>query len=379
MKVLITVRGYYPAVKHGGPPVAIENICDATGDKVEYYIITTNHDKGETKVLDGIKSGWNVVGKANVIYLSPEEETYEKFKEIIDEVKPDIIYIQSLFDAKYTLNMLKLSKKTKIPLLLAVRGELSSGVFTKKYKKLPYIYFLKFSGLLNNVHFHATYKEEEEGIKKVLCNKNQSITLIQDLPVLIDFMPKNPNKISGELKATFISRIVDNKNLLDVIKSLENVKSSVEFDIYGFKQDPAYWEICENELKNLPDNITARYCGELLHEDVVRTLHNYDVFVFPTYSENYGQIIAESVLASCPVIISDKTPWTNISETGASYVVPLHNLEALTTAIEEMALMNNGQYTELLLRLQKYVEMTLDVNGISQRYINMYKNALEKN
>jgi glycosyltransferase involved in cell wall biosynthesis len=38
----------------------------------------------------------------------------------------------------------------------------------------------------------------------------------------------------------------------------------------------------------------------------------YDAFVLPTLGENVGHVIAESLSASCPVICSDETPWTDL-------------------------------------------------------------------
>lgn len=375
MNVLIPVRGYYPAVKHGGPPVAIENICDATGDRVTYYILTTNHDKGDTAPLPGIAPGWNKVGKANVIYLSPERETYSEFDKITADVQPDLIYIQSLFDAGYTLPFLKIAKKRNIPALLAVRGELSKGVFTKKHKKIPYIWLMRLSGLMNNISFHATYDGEREDIRRILAKHDQPIDTISDLPTMTAFHPKENSKTAGTLKAVFISRIVENKNLLDVLKSLRQVTAEVTLDIYGFQQDGEYWKICEQAMADLPTHIHARYCGALRHEDVVDTLTGYDVMIFPTYSENYGQIIAESLLASCPVILTDRTPFTNLGNYGAGRIVELHDLPALTRAIEEFAGMDKAGYGEILDNVKTYVDKELSIEEKAERYTAMFRQA----
>ena len=36
-------------------------------------------------------------------------------------------------------------------------------------------------------------------------------------------------------------------------------------------------------------------------------IHNYHFFVFPTLTENYGHVIAESLICNCPVILSKGT------------------------------------------------------------------------
>ncbi len=377
MKVLIAIRGYYPSVKHGGPPVSIQNLCEASGEDIEYYIITTNHDKGEKETLCDIKDGWNQVSNAKVIYLFSQQENFKELKKITKQVNPDVIYIQSLFDAKYTINLLRISKSEHIPVIMAVRGELSGGVFKKKYKKIPYIYFLRLSGLLSNVVFHATFDAECNAIKKHLARRGQRVEIISNLPMKVSSTLKKEQKQKNTLKAVFISRIVENKNLLDILKSLKSVKSEVVFDIYGFKQDMEYWNECEKQFSLLPSNVAAEYCGELRHEQVISTLEKYDVMIFPTYSENYGQIIVEAMLSSCPVIITDQTPWTSLGEKGAGLIVPLHNIEALTAAIEKMASMDNNNYGEMLQNLRDYINENLDTGKTVSKYVDMFKNAVK--
>ncbi len=377
MKVLIAIRGYYPSVKHGGPPISIQNLCEATGEDIKYYIITTNHDKGDSHVLDGILPGWNQVGKAQVQYLPDALEKGKEFDRLVLEVTPDLIYLQSLFDFNYTFHLLRIAKKRKIPCLLAVRGELSDGVFKKKYKKIPYIFLLKRMGLLKNVTFHATYDDEKKFIQSQFHNGSK-VRVIKNLPAVANFKVKTRIKRPGQLKAVFISRIVKNKNLLDLLKSLKFVNSNVSLDVFGFLQDPEYWRTCEAEMKSLPPNVSVQYCGELRHEDVIKTLGLYDVMILPTYSENFGQIIAESLLASCPVIISDRTPWNDIAHAKAGYIAPLHDLDALSTAIETVAQMDQAAYDALLLQLQLYTKQKLDVKKTAAQYVGLFTDVAGK-
>ena len=39
---------------------------------------------------------------------------------------------------------------------------------------------------------------------------------------------------------------------------------------------------------------------------------NNDFLILPTKGENFGHVIAESLSASLPVIISQNTPWRNL-------------------------------------------------------------------
>lgn len=42
------------------------------------------------------------------------------------------------------------------------------------------------------------------------------------------------------------------------------------------------------------------------HDDVHRTFSKYDTFLFPTYSENYGYVIVEFLVAGVPLLLAIK-------------------------------------------------------------------------
>jgi glycosyltransferase involved in cell wall biosynthesis len=43
----------------------------------------------------------------------------------------------------------------------------------------------------------------------------------------------------------------------------------------------------------------------------------------PTANENFGHAIVEALLAGCPLITSDQTPWRGLAQRGAGWDLPL--------------------------------------------------------
>jgi glycosyltransferase involved in cell wall biosynthesis len=89
----------------------------------------------------------------------------------------------------------------------------------------------------------------------------------------------------------------------------------------------------------LPAHIRVVYRGELAHEEVRRTFANYDAFILPTRGENFGHAIAESLSASCPVVCSDRTPWTSVLEGGGGTVLRELTSASLSEELGRLALM----------------------------------------
>lgn len=370
MKILMIMGGFFPGKKYGGPPVSVDNFCSLMKND-ECYIITHNHDKGETSPYINILSGkWISRENCYVMYLSDSEYTKNTFETVIKELHPDLIYLQGLFQA-CVLPCLNLAKAYKLKVLLAPRGELCAGAFKKKYKKLPYIFYLRFNGMLKNIHFQATSDEEKEAIIRYLKAKNERIHFLTNIPSIPKREYIREEKHSGSGKFVFLSRIHPKKNLISAIRYFRNVKGNVVFDIYGPVEDENYWSECLKEIETLPANITVNYCGLVSHDDVHDVFSKYDAFIFPTFSENYGHVIAEALVVGTSVIISNQTPWTDVNEAHAGWAISLENTEGFSKAIQEIVDMEGNA---IQVNISKYIQAKLKLKDLQSQY----KNAIEE-
>ena len=108
MKVLIMLKGYFPAVEYGGPPVSILNLCSLLNDTYDFYIVACDHEKNSQSRLNNIEEGWNLRSEAKVKYLQDNEINYRSLKRIVDEIEPDMIYVNSKILAKSPIPLLRI-------------------------------------------------------------------------------------------------------------------------------------------------------------------------------------------------------------------------------------------------------------------------------
>ncbi len=364
--------GFFPGKKFGGPPVSVDNFCALIKDCAECYIVTHNHDMGEITPYPGIKEGWNDRGNAKVMYVTDGEYNSPTFETVINDIQPDYIYLQGLFQS-CVMPCLKLAKRYGIRIVMAPRGELCSGAFKKKYIKIPYIVYLRLMGLLDNVVFQSTSEEEAKAIEKYLGASPDQIHLLNNIPSIPFNLPAYKTKESGKGSFVFISRILWKKNLLKAIHCMRNVVGEVKFDIYGPKEDKSYWRQCTEAICSLPPNVRVEYKGVLGHDEIHKTFRQYNAFLFPTLSENYGHVIVEALVSGCIPIISDQTPWNDMNDAGAGWALSLENPEVFEMAIQEVVDMDENAIRKKRGNIEIFLKDKLKIDRLKADYLNVFK------
>jgi glycosyltransferase involved in cell wall biosynthesis len=348
-RILVFSGTYIPGYKGGGPIRSLENIFNQLSEDVDFYLVTSNRDVGDKKPYKGINTNtWTAVGKVSVFYINGSYLKKSAFNEILEKVKPDTIYLNSLFSfySIYILWILSISRFNRIRLLLAPRGELSPGALKeKKIKKFFFILLTKHLKIYKNLQWHASSELEFFDIKKQY-DKYRRIYIASNLvntTKMKSYDIVNLSKNKAEIRIIFLSRITKKKNLDFAIESLSNLKGNVIFDIYGPQEDQAYTEKCKKLVLNLPSNIIVSFKGDVMHDKISQLFVKYDVFYFPTKSENFGQVIWESLSSGCPVLISDQTPWNNIENHRVGWVRSLSKMNNFSKVLQGI-IDNNLEY-----------------------------------
>jgi glycosyltransferase involved in cell wall biosynthesis len=345
-RVLATCGFFEPGFRGGGPVRAVAQIVDTVSEHVDLTLVTRDRDLGSPGPYPGLSGRWVCRGHSRVFYLNIGNvaQWWRLWREL-RSTPFDLLYVNSLWAPAYTVIPVVVAWLGVIRarrVLIAPRGELSQGALSLKVRKKRL--FLKWwRPFLKrmDVVWHASTAREASEISAVFpwaCVEiNQDQVSLPDAPLAATAANEGPARL------VFIGRVSAIKNLELVLGALLKLTQPVEFDIYGPLGDVRYWSKCQYLISQLPTNVNVRHWGELAPTEVCRTFARYDAFVLPTLGENFGYVIAESLSASCPVICSDKTPWTQILEAGGGAVVRDLTVGGFGRELERVATMTPAQ------------------------------------
>lgn len=345
-RVMIFTVFYLPGFKGGGPIKTVSSLFAALSSEVTFDLITLDRDLGDKNAYPGIQSNcWSALTGSSVFYASPDK-LFFKIVSLIKNYKGDVIHLNSFFSFYFSILPVLVSRWLRKDLFIIIgpRGEFSTGALNLKYwKKALFIKLAKIFGLYKNIIWHASSNYEADDIRRVIGLKAK-IKIACDIAIPKENIVMAMREISQPLRVVFLSRISPMKNLNAALAILKNVKSTVIFHVYGPIEDKNYWTECQACSISLPENISYQYSGELFPAQVPDMLAQYDLFFLPTLGENFGHVIAEALSSGLPVLISDQTPWRDLSKKRLGWDLPLQNLDLFAVAIDECANMAVSDY-----------------------------------
>lgn len=348
-------------------------------DEYEFLIVTRDRDLGDAVAYPNQATGkWCRVGGARVWYQSKPYWSPRGIRNALNGIGPDLLYFQSAFDPALSIVPLILRRlkliSTTLPVLVAPRGEFSEGALSlKRTKKLMYVALAKGLRLYEGVTWHATAQEEAAEIR-AMWGGAARVAIAPNLPgkdVTVT-QPQRHDKQPNSLRLVFLSRISRKKNLHGALEILRGINARITLDIYGTQEDPTYWSECEKVMERLPGNVRAAYRGPVRPGDVIATLAAYDAFIFPTLGENFGHVILEALLAGCPVLLSDRTPWRDLSDARVGCDIEIDDLVQFRQAIERLVAMDSVEFDQWSRAARAYGERYCTNEGLVENTRRMF-------
>lgn len=306
----------------------------------------------------------------------------------------DIVHIHGIWSPRLH-NVAKMCRAAKVPYIIAPRGMLEPWSLKQKWLKKRIARFLyQDKDLKCAAALHATAESEAEQFRK-LGFRN---------PVVISpngvNLPKEDGKRemgigkSEERRALFVSRMHPKKGVLELVEAFSRlVVSHQSLVVNNWVCELVYTLNGEFE-REYEAKVKARvhelgledkfiFTGPLNDDAKWNAYDRADLFVLPTYSENFGIVVAEALWAGVPVITTKGTPWSELEEYKCGKWIDLpaegsnpSTWEALDEALGSMMVMSDAERGEMGKRGRKLVEEKYTWEAVCKAMVVGYKDIL---
>jgi glycosyltransferase involved in cell wall biosynthesis len=419
MKLLTVAASYWPAYQFGGPIFSLHNLNKKLVTKgMDVTVYTTNvglNDKVPTNKeisIDGVKityftytkffeffgtTGWQF----SLPLTKALHGTLEDF---------DIIYIIAIWGYPSAAAS-HYGRKYKRPYIISPRGMLYPYTFRKKlWKKYPYYYIIAKRDLKHASGIHYTTEDEAQKCHSYLGLHNRALVI----PNGLDLSSYSLSEIKGNLKdrysylkdkhvILFLGRISWKKGL-DILIEAYNMLLTERDDIHlliagndeaGYKENirnlinsngMKYVDI-EQQNKNSP--LDKRYYLKLGHNEPNVTFTGFleekekleayacsDIFVLPSYSENFGNSVVEAMICGIPTVISNNVGIHDEVKQNRAGIVVESKAKSVYQGIKKL-LNNPNQRKELAENGKRLVKNNYNIEQVADKMIESLESVLK--
>ncbi|APG60424.1 glycosyltransferase [Christiangramia salexigens] len=352
-------------VSTGGPAKSvtslIESILQISDLNVDLY-----SGKSENPIIsDFVKEG----GKVQILgshFTGHLKGLNEKLK----LSKPDVMHGHGLWQMPIH-QMAVSARKLGVPYIISPRGMLDVwSINHKGFKKKLALKLYQKKDLEFAFGFHATSKVEAENIRK--AGFENPIAIIPNgvkIPEIIKKTSSTPEK----RKILFLSRLVKNKGIEELLVAWSGLDLSLtqnwELNIVGAGDKKFVKKLNEKKAELNLSNVHFR--GAAYGTEKENYFFEADLFVLPTYTENFGVAIAEALAYGIPVITTKGAPWSDLTKNGCGWWIDLGE-EPLRISLTEALSSSQESLNEMGVNGRALIQEKYSLDSVSEQMKEFY-------
>ncbi|MFI5163281.1 MAG: XrtY-associated glycosyltransferase XYAG1 [Sphingobacteriales bacterium] len=376
MKLLQVNASYKPAYIYGGPTMSVSKLSEEmvkAGHIVEVFTTTAN-GPGELPVptnsttdVDGVKVTYFKRLTKDHTHFSPA-----LLRRLWKEVRQfDVVHIHAWWNLVSVLSCW-VALRRGVPVIVSPRGTLSAYSFTNK-NDLPkkMIHGLLGRSLIKRSTIHVTSDREKQAME-LLVNPEQ-IFNIPNFIALPDVVPNAPAASNGHLKLIFLSRIEEKKGLEILFDALALVNIPYHLTIAG---DGVASYINSLKLLAEKNGITEQvsWIG-FQKENKFGILRQHDLMVLPSYDENFGNVVIESLSMGTAVLISNNVGLAAYVEQNNFGWVCENNATVFAGVISQLN-NENARLKNAREKAPAKIRADFDEKKLAEMYVSMYEKMM---
>lgn len=260
-----------------------------------------------------------------------------------------------------------------IPLMISPRGTLSEWAM-RSGSSLKRVFWplIQRPALSSTTCFHATAESEYEDIRRM--GFHQPVAIIPNGIDIPNLLPK----VRGDLRTLlYLGRIHPIKGLdmlLPAWRAVQDRFSEWRLRIVG--PDNSGYLAKMQQLASELELQRIEFAGPLHGEAKWRAYAQADLFVLPTYSENFGISVAEALAAGTPAIVTKGAPWRGLANQGAGWWIDI-GVDSLVACLEDALSQSSIDLAEMGQRGRGWMAAEYSWPHIAQQMAETYRWVLK--
>lgn len=317
MKVLHIIPAYYPATYWGGPIYSVYGLCNAlaTMPGVMLKVLTT--DSAGPRRSDSVKvTGYPMLYPGGYeVFFCRRWWGHSLSPGLVFHLWPmirwaDVVHLTAVYSPP-TIPALLICHLLGKPIVWSPRGALQRWErATKVLAKRAWEEICNALISRNSCVMHVTSKQEAvDSEARIPKARTEIIPNGVDIP---EALPAREWLPCGRLRLLYLGRLHPIKgidNLLRGLKLLED--ETVALEICG-SGDAAYSRCLQELAHQLGLEKCVSFRGHVDGKDKLHAFMQADLCIVPSFTENFGMVVAEALAHAVPVIASQGTPWAEV-------------------------------------------------------------------
>jgi glycosyltransferase involved in cell wall biosynthesis len=337
MKILHVSPSFYPTTAYGGTIRSSYGLCRGLTELgCDVRVLTTDTD-GIGRNLDVANDREVTVDGLQVRYCHKlfRNSVSAGLLRVLGEYVAwaDVVHLIAVYSFP-TFPTLAYCRRFQKPLVWSPRGSLQRwGGSTRVATKFLWERVCRMLAAKDRVVLHTT-SEEEARQSQARFRDLRTVIVHNGVELPAHFRRTDP---SAELRITYLGRLHPIKgieNLLDACKLMEGDADSWHLTIAG-SGEGNYPDVLKSKVDKLGMHAHVQFTGEVSADAKKNLFAESDVFVAPSYVENFGMVIAEALAHEVPVIAGRGTPWEGLHVNQCGLWVE-NDAQSLAAAIRRM-------------------------------------------
>lgn len=283
-----------------------------------------------------------------------------EWKKLLNNLQPDMVHINCCWMPQCAFAQ-KWAQTLGYKVVLTPHGMLEPWIIQRNYwwKKRPALWLYQKKAVQRADYLHATAESEKVNLLKL--GYNPRIAVIPNGIEVNKIRMKESWKRNREI--LFLSRIHVKKGielLLEAVAQLKEELKDYQVLIAG-EGDETYIQNLKKKTQELGVSEQVQLIGGVYGAEKWERFQQADLFVLPSYSENFGIVVAEALASGTPVLTTHGTPWQELETQNCGWWIEL-NVAEIVKALK--AFINTS-------------ETTLEVMGKNGRQLVEEKYSIE--